>query len=54
MLKYPLKFGQDYSYEGLGERLAAVIVLLPLSFILIYPIYRYFKTKGETFREVFI
>lgn len=49
--KDPLKFGKDYSYEGLGEKLAAVIILLPLSFIVLYPIYRFFTTKG-TFKEV--
>lgn len=54
MVKYPLTFGKDYSYEGLGERLAAIIVLLPLSFIVIYPVYRYFTTKGDTFREVIL
>jgi hypothetical protein len=54
IVKYPLTFGKDYSYEGLGEVLAAVIVLLPLSFIVIYPIYRFFTTKGNTFQEVYV
>jgi hypothetical protein len=52
MIQYPLTYGKDYSYEGFGEYLAAVIVLLPLSFIVIYPIYRFIKTKNKSFKEV--
>ena len=38
-------FGKDYECGGLGEILAAVIVLLPLLFIVIYPIYRFLPLK---------
>ena len=53
MLSGPLSFGANYYYTGLGEYLAALIVGVPISFILFYVIYRVYTTKG-TLKEVII
>ena len=53
MIKAPLDYAEDYLYVGLGEYLAWLIVCVPLSFIVIYPVYRILTSKG-TLKEVSI
>ena len=50
MVQAPLEYGK-YVYKGVGEVLAALIVIGPVSCIPIYAIYRTYKTPG-TLREV--
>ena len=52
MLEAPLSFGNGYVYEGIGEVIAGFIVGVPISFILIYIIYKVYRTEGLTIKEV--
>lgn len=51
MVQSPLEYGNGYIYYGLGEALAGLIVGVPISFIILYVIYRVYKTEG-TLKEV--
>ena len=52
MLTYPLTFGDEYAYDGLGNILAVLIVCVPLTFIPVYAFYRIYVTKGKNLKEV--
>ena len=53
IIEAPLTYGDTYTYVGLGEFLAALIVGIPISFIVAYASYRLYHTPG-TLKEVCI
>jgi hypothetical protein len=47
IFKAPLKYGDDYTYLGIGEYLKYIIVGLPLLLIVLYVPFKIYKTPGS-------